>query len=158
MPTDDAPLRDDELLIVRTFDAPLALVWRIWEDVDHMRGWWGPEGFTVLSLHSDFRPGGRWRANMTSPVWGENWSGGRYTAIERHQRIVFTFAWEEGSGSTNEMLTTVTFEEHDGRTTQRFHQAPFLDVETRDGHTVGWGTHLAREQAYAEKLARSAAG
>ena len=36
-------LRDDELLITREFDAPVALVFRLWESRDHMLRWWGPE-------------------------------------------------------------------------------------------------------------------
>ena len=32
-------LRDDELLIEREFDAPVALVFRLWESPDHMIRW-----------------------------------------------------------------------------------------------------------------------
>jgi len=33
--------RDDELFITREFAAPLSLVWRLWEDRNHMRRcWW----------------------------------------------------------------------------------------------------------------------
>ena len=51
-------------------------------------------------------------------------------------------------------LVTVTFEEHDGKTVQHFHQTPFSTVEYRDGHVVGWNTHFDKEQAYAERLAK----
>src|SRR6186713_2373241 len=66
-------VRDDELLITRTFDAPVALVWRLWEERDHMIRWWGPEGFTCTSVDLDFRPGGRWRISMVSDAYGESW-------------------------------------------------------------------------------------
>ena len=147
-------LADDELLIVRTFNAPLALVWRIWEDHDHMQAWWGPEGFTCTDLDLDFRPGGAWRVGMVSAVYGKSWSSGKFREIEKQKRIVFTFAWEEGSGETTQTLVTVTFEEREGKTVQRFHQTPFSTVEYRDGHVVGWNTHFDKEQAYAERLAK----
>jgi hypothetical protein len=31
----------------------------------------------------------------------------------------------------------MTFAEQDGKTIHRFHQAPFLNVESRHGHDVG---------------------
>lgn len=35
-----------ELTIVRVFDAPRALVFRVWTDPKHLAQWWGPKGFT----------------------------------------------------------------------------------------------------------------
>ena len=54
-----AALRDDELLIERIFDAPLALVWRLWESSDHMIRWWGPEKFTTTAIDWALTPGKR---------------------------------------------------------------------------------------------------
>jgi len=145
-------LRDDELLITRAFNAPRALVWRMWEDEDHRRRWWGPEGFAVLSLESDFRPGGLWRVHMRSDSYGESWSSGVYREIRKPDRIVFTFAWEEGFGEPTETLVTVTLEERDGKTIQHFHQAPFRSVEIRDGHVGGWNSLFNRQAAYAAAM------
>jgi uncharacterized protein YndB with AHSA1/START domain len=144
---------DDELLIRRVFDAPVALVWRLWENREHMFRWWGPEGFTCTSLDLDFRPGGAWRVSMVSDAYGKSWSSGKFREIQKGKRIVFTFAWEEGSGETNETVVTVTFEERDGKTVQTFHQAPFTSVASRDGHVAGWNSLFNKEQAYAEVLA-----
>ena len=150
----DRPVADDELLIVRTFDAPAALVFRIWEDRSHAIRWWGPKDFTTPHLEMDFRPGGKWRACIVSPAHGENWMSGVYREIERDKRIVFTFRWDEGSGPTHETLITVTFSEENGRTTQTFHQTPFLTVESRDSHIGGWTQFIEKEGAYAERLAK----
>jgi len=153
-PIEARKLRDDELLITRTFNAPLALVWRMWEDEDHMRRWWGPEGFSILSLTSDFRPGGAWRCRMTSDAYGEGRSGGTYSEIEKEKRIVFSFAWEEDLGDPTLTTVTVTFEERGGKTIQHFHQTPFATPEYRDGHVAGWNSLFNKEEAYAERLAR----
>jgi uncharacterized protein YndB with AHSA1/START domain len=145
---------DNELLITREFAAPLSLVWRLWEDPDHMRRWWGPEAFRVLELEADFRPGGKWRVHMTNAQLGESFSHGEFKSIRPHQEIIFSFAWEEGSGETTQTLVTVTFEEADGVTRQRFHQTPFSSVEYRDGHIAGWNSLFNKEQRYAEAMAR----
>lgn len=153
-----APLRDDELLIERVFDAPVALVFRIWEKPEHMIRWLGPTGFTCTSLDLDFRPGGAWRACIASAAYGESWMGGVFRVIERDRRIVYTFAWDEGPDQPGvETLITVTFAERDGRTVQRFHQTPFLSIESRDSHISGWTECFDREQAYVEALARGTA-
>ena len=150
-------LADDELLIVRTFDAPVALVFRIWELPEHMSRWLGPENFSCTALEQDFRPGGSWRGCIVSDAYGESWMGGRYREIERNRRIVTTFAWDDDNGQPGmETLITVTFEERDGKTMQTFHQTPFISVESRDSHVDGWDSCFNREQAYAEDLARAA--
>lgn len=149
-------LGDDELLITRTFDAPVALVYRIWEDRDHMMRWWGPESFTCTHLDRDFRPGGAWRACIVSKTYGEKWMSGRMREIEKNKRIVFTFAWEEGSGETHETVVTVEFEEQDGKTIQTFHQAPFKSVASRDSHIQGWSSLLNSEKNYLDRFKNEA--
>jgi uncharacterized protein YndB with AHSA1/START domain len=150
-------LADDELLITRVFDAPVSLVFRIWEQREHMIRWWGPKNFTCTRLELDFRPGGAWRACIVSAAYGESWMGGRFHEIEKNRRIVFSFAWDERQDQPSiETLVTVTFAEKDGKTAQTFHQAPFRTVESRDSHIGGWTECFDREQAYAEGAAKDA--
>jgi uncharacterized protein YndB with AHSA1/START domain len=152
--TEQRALRDDELLIERTFDAPVPLVFRIWEDRDHMQHWLGPKDFTCTELDMDFRPGGKWRGKIVAEAYGESGMSGEYRKIEKNRKIVYTFAWDEDSGPGIETLVTVTFEDDGrGRTIQRFHQTPFASAESRDSHVSGWNECFDREQAYAEKLA-----
>ena len=147
------PIRDDELLITRAFAAPLNLVWRMWEEPDYMRRWWGPEGFRIVSLESDFRPGGKWRVHMVSAEYGDGWSSGAFREITPRQRIVLTFAWEAGTGDTTQTLVTVDFTEAGGVTTQSFHQAPFSSVASRDSHVLGWHSLFNKEEKFAAALA-----
>lgn len=144
-----------ELSITRTFDAPAMLVFQIWAEREHMQQWLGPRGFTCTSLELDFRPGGAWRGCIESEQYGASWMGGVYREIVPGQRLVFTFAWEESPGRPGvETLVTVTFVEHEGKTTQTFHQVPFASVESRDSHIDGWGECFGRQQRYVERLAR----
>ncbi len=147
--TTEAAIGDDELLISRNFDAPPALVFRLWESCEHRMRWWGPKDFTCTHMEQDFRPGGDWRACISAKAYGDSWMHGRFIAIERNRRIEFSFAWEDGRGRQDAWTTvTVTFEEASGRTLQRFHQRPFETVAERDSHVAGWSECLDREADY----------
>lgn len=148
-------LRDDELLIERSFDAPLALVFRLWEERDHIMRWWGPEAFTTTELDWALVPGRPWRGAMASKQYGVSRFGGVIREVERERRIVFTFQWAAGGGPADhpETLVTVTFAARDGKTVQTFHQAPFDSVESRDSHVGGWDSLFNRQQLYAENIA-----
>lgn len=146
-------IRDDELLITREFEAPAALVFRLWEDRHHMLRWWGPEEFTTVELDWELIPGRRWSGAMTSRQFGLSRFDGIVREVEKNGRIVFTFQWTEESGRDRDTLITVTFEERDGRTIQTFHQAPFSTVAIRDSHVGGWNSLFNKQQIYVENIA-----
>lgn len=144
--------RPPELTIVRSFDAPPALVFAMWTDPKHFAAWMGPEGFACPSVEIDFRVGGAYRALIVSQDAGNNWFGGVYREIVPHSRLVFTFRWDNtGPSAGVETLITLTFEERGGRTVQTFHQAPFLDEERRDSHHGGWSSAFNKLEHYALK-------
>lgn len=145
-------IRDDELLIEREFDAPLALVFRLWGDRHHMLRWWGPEAFTAIELDWELTPGRPWRGAMTSKQYGLSRFGGVIREVEKNRRLVFTFQWDEDSGRDRDTVVTVTFTEKDGKTIQAFHQAPFSSVAIRDGHIGGWNSLFNKQQLYVENI------
>jgi uncharacterized protein YndB with AHSA1/START domain len=150
-----ARLADDELLITRMFDAPASLVFSLWSKPEHMKRWMGPEDFTCPEAYVDFRVGGLYRLMITSPEHGENRFSGIYREIVQDKRIVFTFTWNnDGPSAGVETLVTITFEEHNGKTVQTFHQTPFLKVERRDRHVMGWNEAFNKLEAYVVKLAK----
>ncbi len=146
-------LRDDELLIERAFDAPVARVFRLGESSDHMIRWWGPETFTCIELDWEPKPGRPWRATMVAKEWGVSKMGGVVREVEKNKRIVFTFQWDEDSGRDMDTVVTVTFAEKNGKTVQTFHQTPFSNVKLRDDHIGGWNSLINKQQLYAENLA-----
>lgn len=152
-----APLPDDEIYIVRAFAAPVALVFRLWEDPAHRAPWWGPGESTCTHFAHEFREGGAWRACIKSAQYGEQWQGGVYREIERDKRIVFTFAWDSAPVGEAETLVVVTLAERKGATIQTFHQTPFATVERRDEHVVTLSLLFDREQAYVQSIAQGEA-
>ena len=82
-----------ELTIVRTFDAPAALVFSMWSNPEHFAAWMGPEGFTCPVVEIDFRVGGAYRALIVSEDTGDSWFWGVYREIERPSRLTFTLVF-----------------------------------------------------------------
>jgi uncharacterized protein YndB with AHSA1/START domain len=151
-------LADNELLIVRTFNAPPSVVFAMWSRAEHMKRWMGPKGFTCPEMSIDLRVGGRYHGMIKSADHGENWFGGVYREIVPDKRLVFTFTWEnDGPSAGLETVVTINFEERDGKTIQTFHQQPFRAVERRDGHVDGWSEAFDKQAAYAEKIAKEQA-
>jgi uncharacterized protein YndB with AHSA1/START domain len=146
-------VRDDELLINREFNAPVSLVFRLWESRDHMLRWWGPEKFTTIELDWELTPGRPWRGAMTSQQYGLSRFSGVIRDVEKNKRIVFTFRWDGDSGPNSDTMVTVTFAEKDGKTVQTFHQTPFATVADRDSHVGGWNSLFNKQQVYVENIA-----
>jgi uncharacterized protein YndB with AHSA1/START domain len=99
-----------ELVVTRMFDAPARLVFEAWTKPELFKQWWVPKsmGMTLRSLEMDARTGGSYRLNFGD---GMDFFG-TYLEVTPHSRIVWTNE-EEGE---NASVTTVTFEENDGKT------------------------------------------
>jgi len=148
-----APL-PPELVLERVFDAPRALVWRAWTDHDQAVKWMGPATCPAKKIEGDFRPGGKWRTILDGTQQGRDLChGGEYREIVEPERLVFTFAWDETPEMPgNEMLVELTFEELGPKKTKvTLRQTQFLNVEQRDGHTIGWSGTFDRLEAFLSK-------
>jgi uncharacterized protein YndB with AHSA1/START domain len=106
---------DREAVVTRTFDAPARLVFEAWTKPELFKQWWVPRsmGMTLRSCELDVRTGGKYRL-----VFGDDPAKpmaffGKYLDVVPNQRIVWT---NEESGADGS-VTTVTFEENNGKTT-----------------------------------------
>jgi uncharacterized protein YndB with AHSA1/START domain len=106
---------DHEIQMSRVFDAPRRLVFDAHTSVEHMRHWWGPRGFTMVSGEMDFRPGGAWRFVLRKPDGREYAFRGEFREIVPPERIVWTFEFEGEPGQV--AVETLTLVERDGKTT-----------------------------------------
>jgi uncharacterized protein YndB with AHSA1/START domain len=48
-------------------DAPIELVWQVWTNPEHIKHWWGPDGFTNTIQKMDVTNGGEWIFTMHGP-------------------------------------------------------------------------------------------
>jgi uncharacterized protein YndB with AHSA1/START domain len=60
-------ITDRELIITRLLNAPRELVFKVWTDPNHIKNWWGPNGFTNTIHKMDVKPGGEWDLIMHGP-------------------------------------------------------------------------------------------
>lgn len=116
--------------VERTFAAPVAKTWRLWNDPESMKKWWGPKDYSAPVIKNDFRVNGVFLLSMKSPKGDMHWNAGTYTEIVEHQRIVSTMSFSDENGKTvpgsavnlpgewpDAITVTVEFKEAGGRTT-----------------------------------------
>jgi uncharacterized protein YndB with AHSA1/START domain len=103
-----------EFAVTRTFDAPARLVFEAWTRPELLKLWWVPKsmGMTLVSCEADVRVGGTYRFEFGLGGSKTMAFFGKYLEVKPHARLVWTN--EEGDGG--EAITTVTFEEKDGKT------------------------------------------
>jgi len=105
---------DREMVTRRTFDAPVRLVFEAWTTPELFRQWWVPKssGATLLSCEQDVRVGGGYRLTFAHPdVETPMAFFGKYLEVVPQARLVWS-----NEESPDGAITTVTFEEQDGRT------------------------------------------
>lgn len=90
---DSTIAKEDAVVIERTFDAPIDLIWQMWTDPEHFKQWYGPRAFTVPVAEMDLRVGGRRLVcmEMQRPDGTMNmWTIGEFTEIIENERLVYT--------------------------------------------------------------------
>ena len=105
---------DRELVITRTFGAPARLVFQAWTTPELFKQWWVPKssGATLLACEQDVRVGGSYRLEFAHPKAATPMAFfGRYLEVVPNARLVWT-----NEESDQGAITTVTFEEKDGKT------------------------------------------
>ena len=109
---------DDQILIMREFDAPRHLVYKAWTTPELVKRWWHANRGEVMSAEIDLRVGGTWRYVGESPDGQGVAFHGEYRELVPNERIVSTEAYEGvPDADANATLNTLTLAElDDGRT------------------------------------------
>jgi len=139
---------DRELVVTRIFDAPRALVFEAWTEPKHLMRWFAPNNFTVPVCEMELRTGGKFRLCMRG-FGKDHWMNGVFREIVAPERIVWTALLD---GDRNEVLTTVTFADHEGKTRLTVHQTFSIETDSTRGARQGWTETL---EHLAEYLARA---
>jgi uncharacterized protein YndB with AHSA1/START domain len=103
-----------ELVVTRTFDAPVRLVFDAWTKPDLFKLWWAPKsmGVPLLSCEMDVRTGGGYRLTFGHDASSSMSFFGKYLEVSPPSRLV----WTNDESGGDAAVTTVTFEEEGGRT------------------------------------------
>lgn len=140
----------NDLVVTRTYDAPVDKVWEAWTEPDLVMRWWGPQGFTSPVAKMDVREGGTSLVAMRSPEGQDMYNTWTYEAVEPRRRMVFItrFADQDGNvvdpaaqglppGMPSEVRTEVLFEDLGGRTKVTVTEYDWSAGQMRDMSKMG---------------------
>src|ERR1700729_2431950 len=109
-----------ELVVTRTFNGPARLVFEAWTKPELLKRWWVPKsmGMSFLACEADVRAGGKFRFEFLHPSAPKPMAFfGKYLEVVPHSRLVWT-----NEESNDGAVTTVTFEEKNGKTLLVVHE------------------------------------
>lgn len=127
-----------EFVVTRTFNGPARIVFEAWTRPELFRRWWVPQSFglTLLSCEMDVRVGGGYRLEFAADPQPMAFFG-KYLEVTPHSRL----CWSNDE-SPEGAVTTVTFEEHAGKTkvvlVDRYPSKEALDAAIASESTGGF--------------------
>jgi uncharacterized protein YndB with AHSA1/START domain len=149
---------DDQIKVVREFDAPANLVYRAVTEPELVKRWWGAQRGAMTVAEIDLRVGGKWRYVMDASNGQEVGFHGEFREIVPNERIVQTEAYEgiphpDESANVNAM----TLVEADGHTTMEV-LIQCVNKESRDMQ-IASGMEEGMQESYddLEDVAKSLA-
>ena len=156
-----------DLVLERTLDAPVELVWKAYTHPEHLKQWFAPKPYQITECELDLRPGGIFRIRMVGP---DNFDTGHGTPgcvleVEHGKKLSWTSALgpgyrpnEMGDGCESFPMTAiVTFSDAGNGKTHYKAVALHKDAKDRDTHEQmgfheGWGTVAGQLADYAKTL------
>lgn len=140
-----------ELVVTRTFNAPARIVFKAWTTPELFSRWWLPKslGMVLRSCQMDVRVGGQYRLEFEPD--GVAFFG-TYREVTPPSRLV----WTNEEGGEDGPVTTVTFEEHDGKTLLVIHEL-HASKEALDAAGTGAADAMAETFAQLDELLPSLA-
>jgi uncharacterized protein YndB with AHSA1/START domain len=143
--------KDREIFLSRTLNAPIALVWEVWTQAEHIANWWGPAGFTNTISAMDMRVGGEWNLTMHGPD-GKNYiNKSIFKEVILHKKIVYEHV------SYPKLLATIEFEEQGDKTLITWHmlfesREEFIEVAKAHKVVEGQKQNVEKLEAYLKGL------
>jgi uncharacterized protein YndB with AHSA1/START domain len=92
---------ESAVVITRTLDAPVELIWRMWTEPEHFAGWYGPDEVSVSVDRMDVRVGGGRLVCMEMQSRNGTmrmWFTGEYREVVVNKRLIYTEAMADENG------------------------------------------------------------
>ena len=86
-------MKNREILSSRIINSPVETVYQAFENPNHLKNWWGPEGFTNTIHEFDLRVGGNWILTMHGPEKGNYENSSVFKTVLPNKLI----SWERKS-------------------------------------------------------------
>lgn len=135
-----------ELRISRLLSAPVELVWEVFTDPEHIKNWWGPDGFTNTITKMDIRPGGEWLLVMHGPDGTDYKNKSIFKEVVPHKKLVFEHV-------APNFTATIDFEVQGKKTLMNWHmlfesREEFVAVVKAHKADEGLKQNVAKLEAY----------
>ena len=142
---------DRELLLTRTLNAPIKLVWEVWTKPEHLANWWGPNGFTNTISDMVVTPGGAFNLTMHGPDGKDYDNQSTYKEVVPLEKLVFEHK------TYPHIIFTINFEAQGDKTLLRWHMlfdsAEILaDVAEKHGAIEGQKQNVEKLSQYLETI------
>jgi len=157
-----------DLILERTLDAPIELVWEAYTNPEHIKQWFAPKPYQITECELDLHPGGIFRIRMVGPDGFDTGHGVPGCVLEVIDREKLTWTSALGPGYRPNLAgegcesfpftAVVTFADAgNGKTAYRA-VALHKDVADREKHeqmgfNEGWGTVAGQLEDFAQSLA-----
>jgi uncharacterized protein YndB with AHSA1/START domain len=137
-----------ELVITRMFNASARIVFEAWTKPELLKRWWAPKsmGKSLVTCDIDLRAGGSYRFEFGQGTSVSMAFFGKYLEVTPPSRLVWTN--EESDGGS---VTTLTFEEKDGKTLLVMHEL-YPSKEALDATMAGMGDGMAETLGQLDEL------
>ena len=161
----------NDLVLERTLNAPVELVWEAYTNPEHLKRWFAPRPYEITEVELDLQPGGIFRFRMVGPDGFDTGHGtaGCVLEVVAQKKLTWTSALgpgyrPNGMGEGCEAFpftAVVTFADAgDGKTAYKavaMHKDD-ADRETHEkmGFHEGWGTVASQLEEVARELAVNA--
>ena len=160
-----------DLILERTLDAPIDMVWKAYTDPEHLKQWFAPKPYKISECELDLRPGGIFRIRMVGPDGFGTGHGGAGCVLEvvEGKKLAWTSALgpgyrpaEMGEGCESFPMTAiVTFADAGNGKTAYKAVALHKDAKDRGTHEQmgfqdGWGTTARQLEEFAKTLSVTA--
>jgi uncharacterized protein YndB with AHSA1/START domain len=161
-----------DLVLERTIDAPVDLVWAAYTSPEHLKQWFAPKPFQITECELDLKPGGIFRIRMQGPDGFDTGHGNAGCVLEvvEGKKLAWTSALSpnyrpaematEGCESLP-MTAIITFADAGGGKTAYKAVALHATEADRERHEQmgfhdGWGTVAGQLEEFAKSLSVSA--
>ena len=136
--------RDLSVRITRRFQAPPALVFKMFTDPAHFTRWFGPEGHDVVDCALDAKIGGRFYAELKSATGNHHRVMGAFKEVRPHDRVSFSWNWmgEDGKprNPSTDTLVTIDLVAKGADTELTLVHTGFQNEDQQSKHKSGWNS------------------
>ena len=161
-----------DLVLERTIDAPIDLVWKAYTTPEHLKQWFAPKPYEISEIELDLKPGGIFRIRMVGPDGFDTGHGNAGCVLEviEGKKLAWTSALGPGYRPAElasegcesfPMTAVITFADAgNGKTAYKavsLHKSE-ADKEAHEkmGFHEGWGTVAGQLEEFAQSLAANA--